>query len=282
MKSANAGLISLLGSGQGFKVADLYTFTLANGTVLRLTSFDLDLTYGGNTWLSTGPILERTRVENVMGLDVSTLTITITPRPSDTVAGLGWLAAAQGGVLDGATVVLDRAAIQTLPTVVGTWNAFSGRLAGMKINRAKLVVSVNSDTELLNIKMPRNLYQPGCLHTLYDFDCGLSRATFAVSGTVTAATATTVSCGLSQAAGYFDLGYIQFTSGALSGTRRTVKSYTPGSFTVLSPMLPAPSAGDTFTAYPGCDKKQSTCSGKFSNLANFRGTPYVPVPETAR
>jgi hypothetical protein len=43
--------------------------------------------------------------------------------------------------------------------------------------------------------------------------------------------------------------------------------------------VPAP--GDTFIAYPGCDKTQSTCSGKFSNLVNFGGSPYIPVPETS-
>jgi hypothetical protein len=37
-----------------------------------------------------------------------------------------------------------------------------------------------------------------------------------------------------------------------------------------------------FTAYPGCDKTQTTCaSNKFSNLVNFEGFPYVPAPETA-
>jgi hypothetical protein len=32
--------------------------------------------------------------------------------------------------------------------------------------------------------------------------------------------------------------------------------------------------------YPGCDKQQATCRGKFANLARFRGQPYVPAPET--
>jgi hypothetical protein len=42
-----------------------------------------------------------------------------------------------------------------------------------------------------------------------------------------------------------------------------------------------PNTGDTFTAYPGCDKTQNTCTSKFNNLVNFGGFPYVPVPEAA-
>jgi len=48
-----------------------------------------------------------------------------------------------------------------------------------------------------------------------------------------------------------------------------------------SPLPFAPNAGDAFTAYPGCDKTQNTCTAKFNNLANFEGFPYVPAPETA-
>jgi hypothetical protein len=39
--------------------------------------------------------------------------------------------------------------------------------------------------------------------------------------------------------------------------------------------------GADFLAYPGCDRLQATCSGKFANLPNFRGCPFIPVPETA-
>ena len=45
------------------------------------------------------------------------------------------------------------------------------------------------------------------------------------------------------------------------------------------PHIPQP--GDTFTVYPGCDRRQVTCDTKFHNIVNFGGTPFVPIPETA-
>jgi len=65
-----------------------------------------------------------------------------------------------------------------------------------------------------------------------------------------------------------------------NGTVRSVKQFSAGAFTLVVPLWQACSPGDTFTAYPGCDRTSPTCSGKFGNLVNFRATPDVPVPET--
>jgi len=70
-------------------------------------------------------------------------------------------------------------------------------------------------------------------------------------------------------------------TGPNAGISRTVKTHTSGALTVLQPWPFAVASGNTFTAYPGCDKAQATCSGKFSNLVRFRGMPYIPIPETA-
>lgn len=81
--------------------------------------------------------------------------------------------------------------------------------------------------------------------------------------------------------GYFAQGVITFTSGACAGLSRFVSKHDPdGSLTILPPLPVAPSAGDAFTIVPGCDKKMATCQQKFSNLAYFAGTPYIPSPET--
>ena len=88
--------------------------------------------------------------------------------------------------------------------------------------------------------------------------------------------------GHAQAAGYFDQGIVSFTSGANAGLTRTVKSYDPATgFTFALPLPVAPSAGDTMTARPGCDKTLAQCRSKFNNANRFRGYPWVPTPETA-
>ena len=89
---------------------------------------------------------------------------------------------------------------------------------------------------------------------------------------------------IAQPSGYFDIGSIVLTSGALSGLSKTVKSWIaglPGTLTLIAPFPIAPAVGDTFTAYPGCDLTQATCSARFANLVNFGGMPNIPAPETA-
>jgi uncharacterized phage protein (TIGR02218 family) len=88
------------------------------------------------------------------------------------------------------------------------------------------------------------------------------------------------------AAGFFSLGKLQFTSGALQGTWIGIQSQVgsgsaPVALTLTPPLLAAPAPGDAFTAWPGCDRALSTCRNKFNNIGNFRGFPWIPVPETA-
>jgi hypothetical protein len=47
------------------------------------------------------------------------------------------------------------------------------------------------------------------------------------------------------------------------------------------PLPVAPATGTAFTAYAGCDKSMATCQGKFNNVINFKGMPFIPVAETA-
>ena len=132
--------------------------------------------------------------------------------------------------------------------------------------------------------MPTNLIASSCINTLYGPACTLSKATYTSAGAVSTGTngATTFSSNLAQATGYFDLGYILFTSGANNGLQRTVKTFVSGgNVTVVSPFPSAPANGDTFTITAGCTHTQAICQSKFNNLANFRGFPYVPPPETA-
>lgn len=80
--------------------------------------------------------------------------------------------------------------------------------------------------------------------------------------------------------GYFTQGVITFTSGLNQGLSRYVLNYANGGLvTILDALEQPPSEGDTFTIVPGCDKSMPTCQGKFTNLINFGGQPFVPQPE---
>lgn len=265
-----------------FLLADGYIFTTVTGAVYRYTNAQTDIKIGANTWSATGPVFARSKIRQVRGVEVDTLDIDIAARSTDTVGGVPFLQALRNGVFDGANLILYRFFFSAPGVLVNSTGSgdlilFSGRVADVDVGRYRATMRVNSDLELLNIALPKNNYQLGCLNTLYDTNCTLSTATYTTAGTITgASTTTSLAVALAASAGYFDQGVVTFTSGLNTGVSRTVRTYTPGTITMMSPFPNAPSVSDTFNARPGCDKSQATCSGKFSNLANFRGFPYVP------
>jgi len=93
-------------------------------------------------------------------------------------------------------------------------------------------------------------------------------------------TSSFVASGLSGFDGeWFTAGKLTFTSGANAGNSVEVKSHrNVGNVTLsLWQVMPEPIApGDTFVVTAGCDKRSSTCRGRFANLINFRGFPHVP------
>lgn len=283
MKSASSALTALLNSSQTFVMADLYTITLVGGFVVRYTDAGSDLTVGGNVFSSSGPIITRTRTRTVIGVEVDSLNLTLTAQSQHLLNGASWLAAIRAGALDGGRVLLERVFMPSWgDTSAGSLILFGGRVAGVELGRTEAKITVKSDLELLNIKMPRNLYQPSCPNALFDAGCGLAKSAWAVSGSVTTGGDKRVigASALNQGGGWFDQGTIAFSSGVNAGVTRSVRAYVPGSVTLALPLVSPCSAGDAFTIYPGCDKTQATCSAKFSNLPNFRGFPFVPVPES--
>jgi hypothetical protein len=201
MKTASVALKAFLasisqGNGPGnFWVADLFTFTLISGGTLRFTSFDQDVTVGGNTFSSLGPFLNRTRIRSKIGLEVDDLDIEVVAAPTNqlTVPGSGSqpvLAAIRAGVFDSARVLIERLFIPAIsPSIdvsLGTIVMFAGSVGTATVRRASATLQVKSHLELLDVQMPRNLYQPGCRHTLFDSGCTLLKSSFYVTGAVTA------------------------------------------------------------------------------------------------
>mgnify|MGYP001362366032 CR=1 FL=1 len=264
-------------------MADLFTFTLVGGTVLRYANCDMDIKVGATVFSSGGPRFARGRTRVSIGVEVDTLDVTVYADDTHLVNGVPFLQACASGACDGASLTLERAFMASWgDTSPGTVILFAGRCAEMQISRHEARLTVRSDLELLNVQMPRNLYQPGCLYTLFDGGCGLIKSTWGVNSSAGGgSTSRVINCGLGQAAGYFDLGSVTFTGGPNAGVSRTVKSYTPGVLTLSYPLPATPGVGDGFTAYPGCDKTQATCNSKFSNQARFRAFPFTPTPETA-
>ena len=291
MKAISTALRDLLATRQFFK-ARLYQLSLVNGGTLYYTSADTDILWGGHTYVSGAPLFDtrnsKAKCHWKLGVEVDQLVFGVIPGNA-TINGEPFLKAIKDGVFDGAELTVSNAywpqQAWTKPIVpTGTIVTFVGRVAEIDAGRSMATFNVNSHLELLNQNMPRNLYQSGCLNTLFDSACTLNAASFAVSGTaLSGSAANSLNATLGQPTGYFDLGKVTFTSGANSGLSRSIKSYvqgSPGTISLISPFPNAPAVGDTFTIYPGCDKTSATCSGKFGNLANFRGLPFIPVNQT--
>lgn len=276
-------LATFLQSATEFRMADLYTITLKAGAVLRYTTWDSTLTVLGNTFLTGPPNIERTAIEEQLGMAVSTIEITITASATDLLSGVPILQAIGMGLFDGAAFKIDRLFMDSSGQQIGTVIRFAGFIGPVdELTRSYAKLTVNSGTELLSMQLPAIILQPGCTNTLFDARCGLSKASFAEANTVQAGSTVNKLISLSaKADDYYDNGQLVFTTGANTGLVKAVKQYLGQQFTFNSPLPFAPSAGDLFTAYPGCDKTQATCTNKFSNLANFEGFPYVPTPETA-
>jgi uncharacterized phage protein (TIGR02218 family) len=302
VKPASDALKALLAT-RAFAVGDLYTFTLVGGGVLRYTSYDTDIVYNGNTYAcggQGGPFFDRSgnkaKCRWKIGVEVDTLSFDVIPGAA-LVNGQPFLSAVRQGVFDGAELELGRAFFAppgqgshppvAIQAATGIVVLFLGRVAEIDAGRSLATFNVNSHLELLNQNLPRNLYQPGCVNTLGDASCGVALASFAVAATAAAgSTASIINASVTNPlAGYFDQGKVTFTSGANAGLSRSVKQCVfgaPGTIALLAPFPNAPAPGDAFTLFPGCDKSLGVngCP-KFDNVPNFRGFPFVPVPETA-
>ena len=287
MRAAPAALVAFLAAQRASKdatslLADCYTFTLRTGTVLAYTNADVPVVMNGTTFLANSLLIDGLTYKCAVGLDVDKQKVTISARPTDTIGGIPFLVAIRNGLLDGCEIQRDRAFLSAWGTApIGSVTLFKGRVSTVdSVGRTTAQITVASDLVLLDIDMPRNLYQPTCNHVLYDSGCGLVKNAYGAAGTVSSgATAVMVPWASSSTA--FAQGTITFTSGANTGVTANIKSATAAALTLSYPLPNVPAAGDGFTAYQGCDHTLATCKAKFANSANFRGFPFVPVPETA-
>ncbi len=285
MKPASPDLVAYLQNTTQFLFADCFTLTLRTGTQLFVCDRDIPITVAGTVFAANGIRVSGLKYAIKIGVDVDEQDITIAASSADLIDGVPFLVALRRGVLDGATIQRDRAFFTawTAPAI-GSVTLFHGRVSTVdKIGRTEASLKVKSDLVLLDTDMPRNLYQPSCLHTLYDAGCSVDRAAHTATGAVQAGSTVARIVWTGATAGTYDQGTLVFTSGANAGVQVTIKtSDSSGNLTLSYPLDAAPGVGDGFTISAGCD--HSTGSGgclKFSNLPNFRGFPFVPPPETA-
>jgi uncharacterized phage protein (TIGR02218 family) len=282
VKPASAALTALLNGSEQFIMADLYTFTLVGGSILRYSAAATALIVNGQTFAS-GPKFERSKTKVVIGVQVDELDIKVYPEPTDLIGDLPFLEAAWQGQLDGALLQLERAFMPAYgDTSPGTVVLFSGRISDIDCSRTGIDMKCRSHLELLNIQMPRRLWQASCTHIFGGPMCQFNRASLAVTFPAGAGSTQTAITGAPSSTTPFALGTITGTTGANAGYSRTVAEFVSGgTVTVKLAFLSPVANGDEFQLLPGCDRTIATCTNVFNNAVHFGGFPYIPTPETA-
>lgn len=285
MKLASPTLIALLSASEQFIMADLYSFTLQGGGVFRYSAAMTAITDTTTGRVFTlGPKFERSMTKTVIGTQVDELDVKIYPEPTDLLGSVPWLQAAWSGQLDGALLRVERAFMPSYGvTSPGTVVLFAGRVSDIDASRTGLDLKCRSHLELLNIQMPRRLYQPSCNHVFGDAMCQLDRASLALTVTAIAGSSQgQVNWSGSLPTTPFAQGTITGLTGANAGQTRTIAQAIVGpSVQVKLPFLSSVAVGDTFQLLPGCDHTLATCTNVFNNALHHGGFEFIPTPENA-
>lgn len=287
------------GGGNILFRGDLFTFTLADGvTIYRWSTVGMNVTIGGNTWISSGknaPIVRRTGFSNSKLPTIDQMMVTLIGGSEFTINGQSLTMLASTGYFDAARMQVDHLMGPDLPTAL-SWgpilSAFEGYAGEVAPNNGELVMTVNTEPIKLNKTRPLRPLTAGCPYAVYDKNCDPGQTLLAAktlsgaaSGTPTTVKIPTISAALTaKAAGYFNLGFLIFTSGALNGQIFDVDTWDGTNFFMAAPMPSAPAAADTFHVNPGCDQSFNNCAVKFANAGvngHYGGFDHIPTPEAA-
>lgn len=289
---------ALLASGE-YAYAEAFTFKLADGTVLGWTTAQKTFTVppcDGSLALQTyaaGDVLVsglRFRISNgsdsqssdpstSMTVDEQTITLTpnVNPDAPTLIVGVPFLQAVGLGALDAAVVQRDRWYFAGPGlTPIGGVPIFYGLASSIdSLSRTQVVMKVKSDPVLLNLMMPRNMYQPNCQYAVYSAQCGADRSAFVAHDVVGASPSRTF-IPWTSATAQFSQGTVFIETGPNVGVTRTILSADSSGLTLAYPLPYTPSAGDAFAAYPGCDRQYAGGCAYFGRQAAFRATEFVP------
>lgn len=291
MLSGTPALTALLNTWRGDTrtapfIAELYTWTLSSGAVIRWTGADRDIVWNGNTY-TRGPGITRSQISRQVGTQTSDLSITLYYSDTTLQDGIPLAQFIAGGGFLNATLLFERAyAPSPGAPIVGTLPKFTGRMTQLqKTGESQATLVVSTWMSLLNVQVPVNQWQPPCLHILFGPGCGLDRTNPAYNSTgIIQSGSDTLNIftdlGSKRDDGEMNLGTISLTSGANAGQSRTIKTQTGGVVSLVRSLPTPPVAGDTYIAYVGCDLTQPRCVF-LQNQQHFKGQRWIPLAITA-
>jgi len=150
---------------------------------------------------------------------------------------------------------------------------FTGKVTRARVTGSEAVLVATNIEALIERNVPVIQMQAPCNHVLYSAECGADPTACRDSVTVTTVDGVTVT------SNDFALRSDQWFRGgrlvSLDGEMRFIGNHEGDTVTLLSPM-PGLASLDQVWAYWGCDRLESTCRDKFSNLDNHMGWSRLP------
>jgi uncharacterized phage protein (TIGR02218 family) len=268
MKSASTALAAHV-AGETMTLATCWKVTRRDGTVLGFTDHDQDITFSSQLYqASTG--YTRSAIHTIANLSVDNLDIE-SALNSDTLDA----ADLRAGLWDGAEVEIFLVNWQNLGQ--GKVTLKRGTIGQVELKDTVFRAELRGLTQALQQQIVE-LYTPDCRADLGDARCTIDLAAMTVTGTVTSSIDRHgfTDTSRAEAAGFWNGGLVEWTSGANQGRKMEVKSFSGGVFTLFLPMPGIIAAGDDYSLQPGCDKSFATCKNRYNNVLNFRGEPNVP------
>lgn len=156
----------------------------------------------------------------------------------------------------------------------GVERIFAGNVANVRFTAGRSVVTCSPDWAALRSSFPRNRFTTQCNWALYSAQCGVARSAFQVAGTITTITGREVQASAfsSKPDGYFANGYLE----RADGSRRWIVKHVGSTLTLASPFVGLV-VNDIVQAFAGCDRTESDCATKFSNLDRHLGFALIPT-----
>lgn len=269
MRTPSASFLAKLAENK-LNICEIFEIELTNGVTRYYTTLDKDITFGEQNY--TALPITRDPISAKMNLEIDTTKISLSNITQELAQE------AENNVLEGAKITIKRIFYDDVETDFIT--LFVG-FASSEYNRKVLTLNCSSILNSLNVQVPRNLYQEACNFQLFDGNCGLVQASYKHEGSATEDSVNNfeiVDSALVFETGYYDLGEVKITSGENIGVRKMIRVCDPDTkkLTVAVPFRYAMKSGDTYEAFPGCDKTHETCDTKFGNKNNFFGFVYIP------
>jgi uncharacterized phage protein (TIGR02218 family) len=275
MKTLAAGATSHLAK-ECTTLCMCWKITRVDAVVLAFTDYHEDLMISGLTYESQSGMVRATAVSGgsdlgVQNADIETVLDSRAIRREDLEAGRYDFAEVRIFLVD----YLNP----------GAWEIklLRGRLGEVSLAQNTAQAELRSLTQMLQQRTGRT-HEVACSYELGDAKCGVTLASFTVSGTVTAVLNQHRfrDSSRTEANNWFSQGKVTFTSGKCAGLSMEIQAFVGGNQNfVLSLDMPYPiEVGDNYSASAGCNKTWATCQSKFSN-ANFSGFSFIPGTDFA-